>query len=153
MCRSAAVNPGVPPVRTLRRGRAGTRSRRDLVTAFLRLGPSLAPEFGPEAGGEPHGGFDLDLLRIETLSTFRPREPRPAGRGYGPPPTAESSAMPQDAAANANSFAAGSGDKDFMASTTTMYGTVGLPVAQVGTPSAGDGPFDPGNRCMISEGS
>ena len=56
--------------------------------------------------------------------------------------------------AGANTFVAGDGDKDFMATdgTTTIYGIVGLAAAKRGTPPGGDGPFGSGpNRCMFGE--
>jgi hypothetical protein len=76
-----------------------------------------------------------------------------AGSGYVTPSTAEVKRTLQDVTAVANSFDAGAGDKDFMATdgTTTTYGIVGLAAAKSGSPSEGDGPFGAGNRCMFGE--
>jgi hypothetical protein len=73
--------------------------------------------------------------------------------GYVTPATLEDNRKLQDVAAGANSFDAGDGDKDFMATdgSTTIYGLVGLAAAKNGSPAAGDGPFGPGNRCMFGE--
>jgi hypothetical protein len=75
--------------------------------------------------------------------------------GYVIPSTAEIDRELQDVAtAGANTFVAGDGDKDFMATdgTTTIYGIVGLAAAKRGTPPGGDGPFGSGpNRCMFGE--
>jgi hypothetical protein len=73
--------------------------------------------------------------------------------GYVTPSTPETSRKLQDVTAAANSFDAGDGDKDFMATdgTITFYGIVGLAAAKNGSPAAGDGPFGPGNRCMFGE--
>ena len=74
--------------------------------------------------------------------------------GYVTPSTAENLRKLQDVTtAAANTFVAGDGDKDFMATdgTTTIYGIVGLAAAKEGTPPTGDGPFGPGNRCMFGE--
>jgi hypothetical protein len=74
--------------------------------------------------------------------------------GYVTPSTVESSRKLQDVTTPAaNSFDAGDGDKDFMATdgSTTIYGLVGLAAAKSGTPPEGDGPFGPGNRCMFGE--
>jgi len=74
--------------------------------------------------------------------------------GYVTPSTAENLRKLQDVTTTAaNTFVAGDGDKDFMATdgTTTIYGIVGLAAAKEGTPPTGDGPFGPGNRCMFGE--
>jgi hypothetical protein len=74
--------------------------------------------------------------------------------GYVTPSTAEASRKLQDVATSAaNTFHAGDGDKDMMATdgTTTIYGIVGLAAAKEGSPPGGDGPFGPGNRCMFGE--
>jgi hypothetical protein len=73
--------------------------------------------------------------------------------GYVTPSTAETARKLQDVVAGTNSFDAGDGDKDFMATdgSLTIYGIVGLAAAKNGTPAEGDGPFGPGNRCMFGE--
>jgi hypothetical protein len=73
--------------------------------------------------------------------------------GYVTPSTAETARKLQDVSAGANSFDAGDGDKDFMATdgSTTLYGIVGLAAAKNGSPPEGDGPFGAGNRCMFGE--
>jgi hypothetical protein len=75
------------------------------------------------------------------------------GSGYVTPSTAESDRELQDVAASKDSFDAGDGDKDFMATdgSTTIYGLVGLAAAKNGSPAAGKGPFGAGNRCMFGE--
>lgn len=73
--------------------------------------------------------------------------------GYVTPTTAENLRKLQDVTAGANSFDAGDGDKDFMATdgSTTLYGIVGLAAAKNGSPAEGNGPFGPGNRCMFGD--
>ena len=74
--------------------------------------------------------------------------------GYVTPSTPEDSRKLQRVTTlAANTFNAGDGDKDFMATdgSTTIYGIVGLAAAKSGSPPEGDGPFGAGNRCMFGE--
>jgi hypothetical protein len=73
--------------------------------------------------------------------------------GYLQPSTSEANRLLEQTSsgAGANSFDAENDDADFRATdgTTAITGVVGLAAAKQGTPSAGDGPFGPGDGCLF----
>jgi hypothetical protein len=102
-----------------------------------------------------NAGGDVEATTyISSTSNTGMFDTEAGGRGYVIPSTPEANRELQDVTTSGpDSFAAGQGDKDFMATdgTTTIYGIVGLAAAKAGNPADGNGPFGPGMRCMFGE--